>query len=282
MQVISDPRQLRATLRQMANKRIGFVPTMGAFHGGHVSLFHKARAENDVVVVSAYVNPTQFGLGEDYKTYPRNVDRDRTIAEEEGIDILFTPSDKDVYPAGQPVAWVRIEALEAKLCGAYRPGHFRGVATVVAKLLNMVQPDKAYFGEKDYQQLIIIEQMAKDLCFGAEIVRVPISRETDGLAMSSRNVYLSPEERKAAAVLYRALLEGRNAAQRGEKTPEGMSRAMEAELAKEPLCKPQYIGVYDACNLDQLSGRAGGCVLLAVAANFGNTRLIDNLVLRLS
>lgn len=281
MEVVTTKAKLRAVLDDMHwPATIGFVPTMGAFHDGHLSLFRAAQKRGDFIVASIYVNPMQFGIGEDFSQYPRNLERDSTLAEELGVDVLFLPGDKEIYPQGRPTTWIRVESLEGKLCCKYRPGHFRGVATVVGKLLHMVRPDRAYFGEKDYQQLLVVERLVKDLNFPVKIVRCPTVREPDGLAMSSRNVYLSPKERAAAPVVYRALCQGKTLAQHGETSSAKIRKAMERALAEESRCKPQYVGVYDAETLDEINGKLRGKVLLAVAAHFGKSRLIDSITLR--
>lgn len=283
MQIVQHPIQLRLNIERLrGDRKVSLVPTMGFFHEGHLQLFRAAREQGDLVVVSSYLNPTQFGLGEDLARYPRDLNRDAAMAEEERVDILFTPTDDVMYPSGTPRTWVRLENLEEKMCGRYRPGHFRGVATVVAKLFNMVRPDRAHFGEKDFQQVRVVEQMVKDLAFGIEVVRLPTVRENDGLAMSSRNSYLDSDERAAATILHKALLEGKCAAQRGERSGNEIKEVMEATLAREPLCRPQYAGVYDVETLDEIMGDRHGHVLLAVAAYVGHTRLFDNLVLALN
>lgn len=281
MEVVSTKAKLKAVLEDIRwDKSVGFVPTMGAFHDGHLSLFRAAQKRGDVVVASLYVNPTQFGLGEDYGRYPRNLERDRTLAEEQGVDVLFVPGDKEIYPKGTPHTWVRVDGLEDKLCGKYRPGHFRAVATVVAKLFHIIAPDRAYFGEKDYQQILVIERMVRDLDFPVKVVRCPTARDADGVAMSSRNVYLSGKERAAAPVLHRALSHGKSLAQNGETSSTKIGKSMERVLSEEPMCKPQYVGVYDGDNLDELNGKLRGKVLLAVAAHFGKSRLVDSIALR--
>jgi len=260
--------------QRRAGATIGLVPTMGAFHQGHLTLMRQAGLECARVVVSLFVNPTQFSPGEDFQTYPRRPEQDLTLAESVGVDVLFAPEAGEIYPPGFR-SIVEVEGLGSGLCGAFRPGHFRGVATVVAKLFNIIQPDRAYFGEKDAQQLRIVRQMTRDLDFPLQVVAVPTVREDDGLAMSSRNVYLSTVERQAATCLYRALLAGRDRMLAGERDPDVIRVAMEQVLAREPLAHPQYVEVVDADTLEAPSG--GGPWLLALAVLVGKSRLIDNL-----
>ena len=243
---------------------IGLVPTMGAFHQGHLALFRAARAENTVVVASLFVNPAQFGEGEDLERYPRDEERDTRLAEEAGIDVLYVPDAEEIYPPGFET-WVDVERLGSILEGDHRPGHFRGVATVCLKLFNIVRPDRAYFGQKDAQQAAVVEQLVADLNLELEIRVVPTVREEDGLAVSSRNAYLSAEEREAAAALPKALRAGEEAQERGADPLE----AARAVLAAEPGLEPVYV------ELARLDGR----VYLLAAARAGRTRLIDNVVL---
>jgi pantoate--beta-alanine ligase len=255
-------------------KAVGLVPTMGAFHEGHLSLMRRSVADNGATVVSLFVNPTQFGAEEDLSKYPRDLPRDARLAEQVGVSLIFTPEAAAMYPEGA-CTWVTVEGLTEGLCGARRPGHFRGVTTVVAKLLNIVQPDRAYFGEKDYQQLQVIRRMVRDLDLPVEVVALPIVREPDGLAMSSRNAYLSPEERRAAARLYAALREGAALVREGATGAQGTARVREV-LAGEPLLKPQYVEAVDPLTLADRSG-AGSPLVLMAAVHAGKTRLIDNL-----
>jgi len=257
---------------------VGLVPTMGYFHDGHLALMHRARSECRTVVVSIYVNPLQFGPREDFRSYPRDPERDLRLAEGAGVDMVFMPDDGEMYPPGY-ATYVEVEGLTDKLCGRSRPGHFRGVATVVTKLFNIVRPDRAYFGEKDFQQALVIRRLAADLNLDLEIITVPTVREPDGLAMSSRNVYLSPAEREAATVLYRSLVKARDAILAGERTPERVRHILAATIAAEPLADLDYAEVYGLpwlAGLDRLEGE----VLLAVAARVGRARLIDNLVVK--
>jgi len=258
-------------------KSIGLVPTMGYFHEGHVSLMSRARQENDLVVVSLFVNPTQFGPGEDFQRYPRDLDRDARMAEEVGVDLLFCPSGEEMYPENYQT-YVNVEKLSQGLCGASRPGHFRGVATVVLKLFNIVQPNRAYFGQKDYQQLKVIEQMVKDLNVPVEIVGMPIVRESDGVAMSSRNTYLSPEERRAARVLSKSLKYAQELLDNGVNDAGELSQRIEEFISKEPLAVIDYVAVVDPDTLEYLR-IVENKALVALAVRIGTTRLIDNAII---
>ena len=253
---------------------VGLVPTMGFLHEGHVSLIRRARADNEKVAVSIFVNPTQFGPGEDYESYPRDLERDLSALSEENVDLVFIPSPEQMY-AKEHLVYVDVESLGDVLCGAQRPGHFRGVCTVVAKLFNIFRPDRAYFGQKDAQQFTIIRQMARDLNFGVEIVRCPIVREPDGLALSSRNAYLSEKERKAALVIPRSLSLARNALENGERDAGRIRRIIAGEIEKEPLACIGYVEVVDASSLRPVE-RIERPVLAAVAVKIGPARLIDN------
>lgn len=253
----------------------GLVPTMGALHAGHLSLIEAARRDASPVVVSIFVNPKQFGPTEDYKKYPRDLESDRRKMEEAGADYLFAPSVEEIYPAGFRTS-VNVEGLSDRLEGKTRPGHFRGVTTVVLKLLEIAAPRFAYFGRKDAQQARIIRQMAADLALDSEIVVCPIVREPDGLALSSRNQYLTPAERKAATVLYRALSRGRDVIEQGERDALGIVTAMRRELAGERLASPDYVEIVDADSLEQVMRLTRSCLVL-LAARFGATRLIDNM-----
>jgi pantoate--beta-alanine ligase len=268
---------LRTYLRGIRDedKMVGFVPTMGALHEGHLSLVRRAKADCDVVVVSVFVNPTQFAPGEDFDAYPRTLARDQQLASEAHADAMFSPSVEEMYPAGFQTV-VDVPGLGSLLEGAHRPSHFAGVATVVTKLLNMVQPHRAYFGQKDYQQLLLIERVARDLNQTADIVMVPTLREADGLAMSSRNVYLTPEERNAAPVLSRILKHAEARIHAGDADPQKLSAELTALLAAEPLAKPDYIALVDPETLQPVSGLTDMPILVALAVRFGKTRLIDN------
>jgi pantoate--beta-alanine ligase len=255
----------------------GLVPTMGALHAGHFSLVEAARRETSPVIVSIFVNPKQFAPGEDYARYPRTIEADREALERIGADILFAPTVEEIYPPGFRTA-VSVEGLGDRLEGRVRPGHFRGVATVVLKLLEICAPRFAYFGRKDAQQAQLIRQMAQDLSLDPEIVVCPIVRESDGLAMSSRNVYLSASERSAATVLYRALDAARKAIVAGERDAVRLVAAAREMLASEPLAKPDYVEVVDGDSFDTIARVRGKC-LMVLAARFGATRLIDNLLI---
>jgi pantoate--beta-alanine ligase len=260
-----------------AGRRVGFVPTMGYFHEGHRSLMRAARAENDLVVVSLFVNPTQFGPDEDLTTYPRDPEGDAAVAESEGVDVLFTPSVDDVYPAGARTT-VHVDGLTAGLCGASRPTHFDGVTTVVAKLFSMVGPSHAYFGRKDAQQLAVVRRMAADLDLPVTVVGCPLVREADGLAMSSRNARLSSDERAAATVLSRALRAAGEAALAGETDAAVLRTMLRNAVSQEPSIRLDYAEVVDARTLEPV-GTVASETLVAVAAFAGRTRLIDNVTI---
>ncbi len=275
MKIITTPREMQAWSRQRlaAGERIACVPTMGYLHEGHLSLVRRARAAADRVVLTLFVNPTQFGPGEDYAVYPRDPARDQALCEAEGVDALFMPAAADMYAPDASTAVVE-EALSRRLCGASRPGHFRGVCTVVAKLFNCVRPDVAVFGQKDAQQALVIRRMVRDLDFPVEIVVAPIMREPDGLAKSSRNVRLSPAEREAALGLSRALGLAREALARGERDADAVRRRLERELAASGL-RTDYVEIVDTRTLEPAPLLTPG-VLVALAAFAGRTRLIDN------
>lgn len=256
---------------------VGLVPTMGYLHEGHLSLIRRARDECDHVFVSIFVNPTQFGPKEDLAKYPRDLDRDFRLIEPY-TDVVWTPSAEIMYPPGYQT-WVEVEAMTRPLEGTMRPGHFRGVTTVVAKLFNGVQPHKAYFGQKDAQQAAVIRQMVRDLNFPIEIVVCPTMRESDGLAMSSRNVYLDEGQRKAATVLFRSLSKGKELFEKGERNADRLRQAMKEVLASEPLAEVQYVSCADYDTLEELD-EIKGKALLSMAVFIGKTRLIDNFVIR--
>ena len=258
--------------------RIGLVPTMGALHEGHASLLGRARAEMGLVVVSLFVNPTQFGPGEDFREYPRPLEKDLEVCRREGADLVFTPTAAEMYPAGLATT-VRVAGMSEKMCGAFRPGHFDGVCTVVAKLLGIVQPDAAYFGEKDAQQLAIVHRMAADLNLPVEIHGCPLVREADGLALSSRNVYLSPTERRQALEISRALAEARRAILAGDRDAARIGDGVRRRLAGAEGIGLDYVAVVDPDTLEDLE-RIGEKALVAAAARVGKTRLIDNVLLR--
>ncbi len=257
--------------------RVGLVPTMGYLHEGHLSLVRRAREECDHVVVSIFVNPTQFGPSEDLSKYPRNLDRDLSLLDPLGVDLVWMPTAEIMYPPGFQT-WVEVETISQPLEGSMRPGHFRGVTTVVAKLFNAVQPHSAYFGQKDAQQAAVIRRMTRDLNFLIEIVVCPIVREPDGLAMSSRNVYLDPEQRKAATVLSRALQAAKKTYENGERDAEKLRGKLKEVLASEPLAQVQYVSCADYDTLEELN-TVTGKALLSMAVFIGKTRLIDNLIL---
>jgi pantoate--beta-alanine ligase len=273
---ISDMSQW-SEMQRRQRQRIVLVPTMGFLHEGHLCLVRDAKTRGDRVVVSIFVNPTQFAPGEDFASYPRDFERDRRLLEAEGVDVLFHPSAEQIYPAGAQT-FVEVERLSLPLCGSLRPGHFRGVATVVLKLFNIVRPQAAIFGEKDYQQLQVIRRMVRDLALDIEIIGHPIVRESDGLAMSSRNSYLNVEERRAAVCLSRALCKAERLFKRGEKSAAPILRLVTTELQKESLAQVEYVKLCDGETLDdvdEIDGRA----VLALAVRIGKARLIDNRVL---
>jgi pantoate--beta-alanine ligase len=259
-------------------QRLGFVPTMGALHEGHLSLVRAAKAQCDAVAVSIFVNPTQFGPKEDLSRYPRPFERDCELLEQEGVQLLFAPSADEMYPAGA-VTYVTVEGLSEKLCGKSRPGHFRGVTTAVAKLFHIIEPDAAFFGQKDAAQATIIRRMVRDLNLPVEIVVCPIVREPDGLAMSSRNAYLDVQQRKSALVLSRSLKEVQNLFDRGERKASRLIEAGKLVFAEEPAVRLDYFEIVEPDTLDAIS-EVRGPALVAVAAFVGNTRLIDNIVLQ--
>jgi pantoate--beta-alanine ligase len=255
---------------------VGLVPTMGFLHEGHLSLVRRARLECDSVVVSIYVNPSQFAPTEDLRTYPRDLPRDLEMLRAEGVDLVWTPNDKIMYPSGYQT-WVQVDDVTKPLEGALRPGHFRGVATVVAKLFNAVQPHKAYFGQKDAQQVVVIRRMVRDLHFPLEVVVCPIIRELDGLALSSRNVYLNPQERQAALVLSRGLSNARKSFEAGERDASHLRSVVLETLASEPMAKVQYVSCAHPETLQELEGPVDHA-LISLAVYIGKTRLIDNVV----
>ncbi len=279
MEVIRKISQARERVwnERIKGKRVGFVPTMGFLHEGHLSLVRKCREETDFCVVSIFVNPTQFGPGEDYRDYPRDEERDLSLLEKEGVDLVFIPTVEEMYPEGYQT-YVEVVELSRPLCGRFRKGHFRGVTTVVTKLFNAVTPHVAYFGKKDYQQYLIIKRMVLDLNMPVEIKALPIVREKDGLAMSSRNTYLNQEERAQAVALYRSLLKAKEAYEKGERSAEKIRKAVEEELRRYPLVKPQYVEVVDGETL-QPAQEIKGKTLVAIAAFVGKARLIDNIIL---
>jgi pantoate--beta-alanine ligase len=277
--VFKKPSEMTAwcKTKARAGRSLGLVPTMGALHDGHRSLIERARRENDRVVVSVFVNPTQFGPNEDFHTYPRALDRDLKLCAKAGVDAVFAPEPKDMY-LGNARTWVDVGGLSDTLCGLSRPGHFRGVCTVVAKLFNIVRPDRAYFGRKDAQQLRILQAMARDLDFGVAVVPCEIVREADGLALSSRNKYLSPEERKQALSLSHALEHVRQRVAGGERNAIKLVGEMTELIQKEPDAEIDYVQIVDADTLKDVE-TIKGTVLVALAVKIGATRLIDNVEL---
>ena len=266
-----------AYLRNNLKEPVGFVPTMGYLHEGHISLVKKARAENKSVIVSIYVNPTQFGPKEDLSKYPRDLPRDLAMLEKEGTDVVFFPSDKEMYPDGYDT-WVIVENLTKPLEGDVRPTHFRGVTTIVNKLFNIVRPTNAYFGQKDAQQVLVIKKMVTDINMNLKVVVCPTIREPDGLAMSSRNVYLNPEQRKAAPVLNKSLLLANELFTHGERNTALILEKMTVLIQKEPQANIDYINISDTATLAELK-TISQSALVSMAVRFGNTRLIDNIIL---
>jgi pantoate--beta-alanine ligase len=279
MKIFATIPEVRAALSasQVARKRVGLVPTMGALHEGHLSLVRAAKKQCDAVAVSIFVNPTQFGPTEDLAKYPRQIERDRALLEKEGVDILFAPSVQEIYGSGNST-WVLVEGLSDKLDGRSRPGHFRGVATVVAELFNIIEPQAAFFGQKDAAQLAVIRRMVRDLNFPVEIIAGAIVREPDGLAMSSRNAYLSSEERSRALVLQRSLRRAEAEFQSGERTASKLISGALEVLASEPQVALEYLEMVDPDTLEPVE-RITQPALLAIAARVGSTRLIDNVLL---
>lgn len=274
MHVVETIEEVRRLRRSLPGSW-GLVPTMGYLHAGHLSLVQRARAENDHVAVSIFVNPTQFGPNEDLATYPRDLPRDLELLRAADVDLVWAPSVDEMYPPGFQT-YVTVEEVTRVLEGAARPVHFRGVATVVAKLFLVCQPDRAYFGQKDAQQVVVVQQMVRDLGFPVQIIVCPTVREPDGLALSSRNVYLTPEQRRAAPVLYRALRAAAEAWQRGEHDGEHLRAIMRAVLSEEPLAQTEYVSAADLNTLQELGDASQG-VLLSLAVRIGRTRLIDNI-----
>lgn len=258
-------------------KIIGFVPTMGYLHEGHLSLVKEAKKDCDIIVMSIFVNPLQFGVGEDYDIYPRDLIRDKQSAEEAGVDYIFHPTATEMYPKNYST-FVNVENLTDVLCGAQRPGHFKGVTTVVLKLLNIIFPHRAYFGQKDAQQVIVIKRMVRDLNMPVKIITVPIKREDDGIAISSRNLYLTKEERKQATCLYKSLKLAEQMILQGENQAEEVKKEIENEINKNNLAKIDYVEIVNAESLDSVE-LIKGSILIALAVKFGKTRLIDNLMM---
>ena len=280
MRMIKSVKQMALVSGSLRHKgrTIGFVPTMGYLHAGHLSLINKARKENDIVVVSIYVNPTQFGPKEDFKKYPRNLNKDAELCRKHAVDIIFAPRDAQMYPQGY-ATYVNVERLTQALCGAKRPGHFKGVATVVIKLFNIVKPSVAYFGHKDAQQAIVIERMVADLNMDLKIKVMPTIREKQGLAMSSRNIYLSPDEKKDALVLNQALQKAKAMIKSHQYSPRVIVGEMKCLIENKKTAKIDYIEIVDAKRLIPIKKIKGG-VLIALAVFMGKTRLIDNIVVK--
>lgn len=262
---------------ERSGKTIGLVPTMGYLHEGHLSLIKRSSSENDITVLSIFVNPTQFGKGEDLDKYPRNLERDIELSSKAGADVAFVPDPGEMYPEGYKT-YVEVEKLTGTLCGISRPTHFRGVTTVVTKLFNIVGANRAYFGQKDAQQAIIIHQMVKDLDMDTEVIVCPIVREADGLAMSSRNVYLSPEERQQALVLSQSLNKVKEMIEKGEREASVIKAAIEETIKTASLAKIDYVAIVDGSSLEEVTSQLQSKTLIALAVKFGATRLIDNLM----
>lgn len=280
MEIITNRERMSSTVRKIReqDRTVGLVPTMGALHEGHLSLIRAARSRCDSIVVSIFVNPTQFSPGEDFEAYPRDLTADAAMLRECDVDYVFAPAVEEIYPPGFST-YVTVEGLSDELEGASRPGHFRGVATVVAILLNVVRPDFAFFGQKDAQQSVIIKRIVRDLAFDTEIVVLPIVREESGLAMSSRNDYLDPEQRDAATVLNRALTNACKAFEAGEHNAARLIELVRSTIKKEPLARIDYVNVNDAGTLEKLDNLDDQPALLSLAVFIGNMRLIDNVVL---
>lgn len=280
MEIVNRIQRMKEVIKDIKkdNKTIGFVPTMGCLHQGHLSLVREARRMSDYVIVSIFVNPKQFGPNEDYEKYPRNITKDAEILSQENVDYVFYPAVEEMYPENYRT-YVIVEDLSDKLCGRSRPGHFKGVATIVLKLLNIIQPNFAFFGQKDAQQSIIIKRMIRDLNLDTEIIILPIVREPDGLAMSSRNLYLNPEERKAATILFKSLQAAKELIKDGEKKASKIIERIKKIIADEPLAKIDYIEIVDLENLNPMKS-LDKPALIAIAVYIGETRLIDNIIVR--
>jgi len=279
MKIVGTIAEMRALCRsaKSGGKRLGLVPTMGALHEGHLSLVRAAREKTDVIATSIFVNPTQFGPTEDFSRYPRGLEKDCAILEREGVEFVFAPAVEQMYPAGA-VTWVTVEGLSDRLCGKSRPGHFRGVATVVAKLFHIIEPDAAFFGQKDAAQHAILRKMVRDLDMPVAIEVCPIVREADGLALSSRNAYLNAEERKSALVLYRSLRRAQELFRTGERNSAKLIAAARQDFASEPSVRLDYFEIVNPDSLEPVLDTSSPS-LAAVAAYVGNTRLIDNVLL---
>lgn len=279
MQLIDNINEMKAFVRsqKLVAKTIGLVPTMGFLHEGHMSLVKASKSNNDITVMSIFVNPTQFGKNEDFGKYPRDLGNDMRLAEKEGVDVIFAPTAEEVYPFGYKT-YVNVEGITGLLCGKSRPGHFKGVTTIVCKLFNIIEPQRAYFGQKDAQQAIVIKQMVKDLNINVEVITCPIVREQDGLALSSRNIYLNSEERRAATILSKALFEAKAKIVAGERRNNTIKDFIKARINCEKLATIDYIEITDANTLDEAKVLRGS-ILIALAVKIGNTRLIDNIII---
>jgi pantoate--beta-alanine ligase len=280
MQTVKSPKRMQKICGELkrGGKIIGLVPTMGYLHEGHLSLVRIAKRKSDILVVSIFVNPTQFGPKEDFGKYPRDFKKDRLLLEKEGCDYVFAPRIEDMYPEGYST-YVKVEEITHKLEGTKRPGHFRGVTTIVAKLFNIVQPEISVFGQKDAQQAVVLKKMVDDLNYGVKMIIGPTVREKDGLALSSRNRYLSKEERKQVPVLYQSLREAKRLVKKGERNPGKIVAGMRNMIRKQPLAELEYIAVTDINTLKPLN-KIKGEVLISLAARFGKARLIDNIKLK--
>ena len=277
MDVIDSIEGLRK-VRKAITGSVGLVPTMGALHAGHIALVRQAKAENDHVIVTIFVNPTQFAQNEDLSKYPRDIPRDLDMLRQAGVDLVFTPTADQIYPAGFQT-WIEVEHVSQGLEGERRPGHFRGVATVVAKLFNLTQPDRAYFGQKDAQQVAVIKQMVRDLNFSMRIRICPTVREADGLAMSSRNVYLSEQQRRSASIIRQALEAASVVYEKGERDPIAIRVVIEDVLKREPLAQVDYVSIADAVSLQELDTASKQPMLVSLVVRMGTTRLLDNMLL---
>jgi len=281
MEIINRRQRMTSVARKIRreqDKTIGLVPTMGALHEGHLSLVREARRMCDVVVVSVFVNPTQFGPGEDFEHYPRDLTKDTALLTDYNVDYIFAPPVDEIYPKGF-ATYVNVEGLSEQLEGASRPGHFRGVATVVTVLLNTIRPDFAFFGQKDAQQALVIRRLVRDLAFDTEIVILPIVREDSGLAISSRNLYLTSDEQGSAAVIHRALVKAKTAFKEGERSAGRLAELIRSTVESEPRARLDYVAITDAETLEKVERVEERPTLIAVAAYIGKTRLIDNLIL---
>jgi pantoate--beta-alanine ligase len=281
MEIINRRQRMSSVARKIRrdqDRTIGLVPTMGALHEGHLSLVREARRMCDVVVVSVFVNPTQFGAGEDYEHYPRNLTQDTALLTDYNVDYIFAPAAEEIYPKDFST-YVQVEGLSEQLEGAARPGHFRGVATVVAVLLNTIRPDFAFFGQKDAQQALIIKRLVRDLAFDTEIVVLPTVREDSGLAISSRNSYLSADEQESASIIHQALAKGKEAYKKGERHASKVAEIVRSTIETQPRVRVDYVSIVDAETLDKLDKLDERSILIAVAAYVGKTRLIDNTIL---